>query len=66
MIPLWIFIVACVVFIGILVWEVIRYRQLDILFDEVAMMLGYYTLRFGEVTPEEYRTLYGVDKEKLK
>jgi len=42
LIPLWIFIVACVVFIGILVWEVIRYRQLDILFDEVAMMLGYY------------------------
>lgn len=56
-----------------MVWEFWRdkkleddYLDLKFDYDNMAMVLGYYSMRFGQVTTEDIVNRVGIDPDKLK
>ena len=73
MINIWIFIIACIIFIGILIREFLhdkdmedKYRALQEANEGLIMVLGYYSMRFGQITTEDLTNMVGIEAEKLR
>lgn len=72
MINVWAFILACVIFIGIMIREFLhnkdvedKYKSLQESNEGLTMILGYYSLRFGSISIEDIEKMVGIESEKL-
>ena len=60
------FYIVCGICVISIFWGFFSYKKLRDNYDYMAMVLGYYALRFGEVSDEDVINLIGVDKDKLR